>query len=287
MFDQVEDFCRPATVPEALRLLQRGNGKARIIAGGTDVVVAGQDDIRILIDITRAGLSYIRGAAEGLSIGATTTLGEIEDSTELRRFASGILPKAAATCGSRPIRNIATLGGNVANASPAADMAVVLLALGASAILARVLGECAVPLPDYLSGAAEGRWSKTILVELEIPAPAAGRSGWSFQKLGRTEVDISLVSVAAGLGLDDAGKIAWARIALGSVAPTAVRAESAEELLIGRHPDAEAFEQAAAEAARTISPISDLRASADYRREMTTVLTARALRECAAAGGAQ
>jgi aerobic carbon-monoxide dehydrogenase medium subunit len=203
MFDQVNVFYRPTTVPEALRLLQRGKGQARIVAGGTDMVIAGGESIRALIDITQAGLSYIRRNGSALAIGATTTLVTLQESGQLAGFAGGLLPRAAATCGSASIRNLATLGGNLANASPAADMATPLLALDSSVVLADARGQRTLPLADYLAAAGNRGFSKSILVEVLIPAPPRGKNcRWSFQKLGRTAVDISLVNVAAGLWLD-------------------------------------------------------------------------------------
>jgi len=267
-------------------LLERGKGTARIVAGGTDVVVGGDESVRVLIDITRAGLSYIRRRGTALVIGATTTLAEIEECGELRSFAGGLLPRAAATCGSVSIRNLATLGGNLANASPAADMAVPLAALDAFVALADARGRRKLPLAEYLAGARGDGFSKSILVEVVISEPGGGnRRGWSFQKLGRTAVDISLVSVAAGLELDARHGVKWARIALGAVAPTAMRAETAERRMMGRTLDAALIAEAAAEIARAVTPVSDVRASAEYRREISGVLAARALRECAAQAG--
>ena len=286
MFDKVEAFHRPASVPEALRLLTRGKGQARIVAGGTDAVLADGDSVRVLIDITRAGLNYIRRRTTGLAIGATTTLAAIEESELLHKLAGGILPVAAATCGSVPIRNLATLGGNLANASPAADTATPLLVLGASVVMADSRGRHKLPLAEYLEGAPTGRFARSILVEVIVPEPPHGRHcGWSFQKLGRTALDISLVNVAAGLQLDLKGRVKLARIALGAVAPTAMRVETAEQLMTGRVLDAALVSEAAGEVSRAVSPISDVRASAEYRREMSAVLTARALKECAAHAG--
>ena len=288
MFDKVEAFFRPATVPEARRLLERGKGQARIIAGGTDVVVAGGDSIRILIDITHAGLNYIRRKPPGLIIGATTTMADLERSEVLHKFAGGILPRAAATCGSASIRNLATVGGNLANASPAADIATPLLALDASVVLAEKRGQRALPLAEYLAGASTGKFRQSLLVEVTVPEPPRGKHcGWSFQKLGRTAVDISLVNLAAGLQLDAKGHVKWVRIALGAVAPTAICIESVAHIMIGQTLDAALIAEAAREVARAVSPISDVRASAEYRREMSAVLTTRALEECRAqAGGA-
>jgi carbon-monoxide dehydrogenase medium subunit len=285
MFDSVEAFYRPASVPEALRLLQRGGGKARIVAGGTDLVVAGDESVRVLIDITRAGLNYIRRKRTALAIGAATTLAELEESSEVRTFAGGLLSHVAATCGSVSIRNLATLGGNLANASPAADMAVPLMALDAAVVLADAQGRRKLPLVEYLAEAGASGFSESILVEVVIPGPPGKNCGWSFQKLGRTAVDISLVSVAAGLQLDARHGVKWARIALGSVAPTAMRAETAERLMMGRIFDNALIAEATAEIARVVTPVTDVRASAEYRLEIGAVLVGRSLRECAAQAG--
>src|SRR5581483_2173751 len=129
MFNHVEAFYRPESVAEAVRLLERDKGKARVVAGATDLVVDRGCSARVLIDLTCAGLSYIRKRNSVCVIGATTTLAELEGSTAIRALAGGILSRAAATCGSVQIRNTATVGGNLAHGSAAADMAAALLLL--------------------------------------------------------------------------------------------------------------------------------------------------------------
>jgi carbon-monoxide dehydrogenase medium subunit len=233
-----------------------------------------------LIDITHAGLSYIRKAGGTLAIGATTTMTELEESRIIRGLAGGILARAAAACGSVQIRNVATLGGNLANGSPAADVAPVLLALDATLVIADAKGRRQLPMAEYRMPV------RSLLIEVVIPAPVGGkRCGWSFQKLGRTELDISLVNVAAGLQVDTRRRVKWLRLALGAVAPTAIRMAAVEELMKGRVLDAATIADAAQGAMRAVSPISDIRASADYRREMSGVLVPRALEECAAQAG--
>ncbi|MGA9624852.1 MAG: xanthine dehydrogenase family protein subunit M [Bryobacteraceae bacterium] len=281
MFDTVEAFYRPGTVREALRLLQNGKNRARFVAGGTDLVVEADRSTRILIDITRAGLSYIRRRGQTCVIGATTTMATLEHSPAIRALAGGILARAAATCGSVQIRNMATLGGNLANGSPAADTATPLLALDSKVVLADARGRRKIPLAAFYSGS---RKTKTLIVEVAIPVPPRG-ARWSFQKLGRTEDDISLVNAAAGLQLDSKGRAKWVRIALGAVAPTPIRAVNAEKLLVGRKVDRSALAQVCDEVAREVRPITDVRASAEYRREMCRVLVGRALQECAAGTG--
>jgi len=281
MFDTVETFYRPGSVREAVRLLQNGKNRARVVAGGTDLVVEGDRSIRCLIDITHAGLSYIRRKGKACVIGATTTMAAIENSTAIGALAGGVLARAAATCGSVQIRNMATLGGNLAHGSPAADTATPLLALDAEVVLADARGRRKIPLTEFYSGRGK---TKALIVEIAIPAlPRGGR--WSFQKLGRTASDISLVNAAAGLQLDSKGRVKWVRIAVGAVAPTPMRAVHAEKLLLGRKVDESALAAVCDEVAREVRPISDVRASAEYRRETVRVLVRRALEECAAGRG--
>jgi carbon-monoxide dehydrogenase medium subunit len=286
MFEQVEAFYRPASVRQAVRLLQGCKGQARVVAGGTDVVVEADRAVRFLIDITRAGLSYIRGKDGACVIGATATMAGLEESAVIRGLAGGLIARAAATCGSVQVRNLATLGGNMANGSPAADLATVLLALDAEVVVAGPAGRKKLPVAEYLARGAAGGLGKSLLIEAIVPRPPRGkRRGWSFQKLGRTALDISLVNVAAGLQLDAAGRVKWLRIALGAVAPTAIRARAAEEKLTGRKLDRALLAEACETVMGEVDPIDDPRASAAYRRRMSGLLAGRAVEECAAQAG--
>jgi carbon-monoxide dehydrogenase medium subunit len=256
------------------------------VAGGTDVVVEADHAVRFLIDITRAGLSYIRGKDGACVIGATTTMAGLEESTVIRGLAGGLLARAAATCGSLQVRNLATLGGNMANGSPAADLATVLLALDAEVVVAGSVGRKKLPVGEYLARLAAGGLRKSLLVEAIVPRPPSGkRCGWSFQKLGRTALDISLVNVAVGIQLDATGRVKWVRIALGAVAPTAIRARATEEKLTGRKLDGALLAEACEGVMGEVNPIGDLRASAAYRRQMSGLLAGRAVEECAAQAG--
>jgi carbon-monoxide dehydrogenase medium subunit len=285
MFDSVEAFYRPASVHEALRLLQRGKGQTRVVAGGTDLVVEGDRSIRFLIDITHAGLTYIKRKATGLAIGATTTMAELEESALLGGLAGGLLARAAASCGSIQIRNMATLGGNMSNGSPAADMAVPLVALDAKVVIAGPRGRRTMPLTAYLAEPAEMR-RRSLLVEVAIPEPPRDkRAGWSFQKFGRTALDIAVVSVAAGIGFGPRGRVKWARLALGAVAPAPLRIAAAEQALVGRVMDRAVMAEACAAVERAVHPITDVRATAEYRTELSRVLSGRALEECAGQAG--
>jgi carbon-monoxide dehydrogenase medium subunit len=286
MFDHIERFYRPTTLREALLLLRKVGKHGRIVAGATDIVTQADPSTRILVDITRLGLNYVRGNKRECVIGATATMAELEHSPVIRAFAGGILAKAAATCGSIQNRNMATVGGNLANASPAADTAAVLLALDAQVVVASSRRKRKIALAEFYSGPHQNVLNGDLLTEIVIPAlPSGGRLGWSFQKLGRTETDISLVNVAAGLQADARGRIKWARLALGAVGPTPLRARNAEELLLGNPLNQDLLTRVGEAVIKEVSPISDSRASAEYRREMSAVLARRALRECAAQAG--
>jgi carbon-monoxide dehydrogenase medium subunit len=282
MFDHIQAFHRPRDIQEAIRLIQDGGGGGRFLAGGTDLAVQADRSVRFLVDISKLGLNYIRPSGSGWVIGATATMAELEKSPAIRALANGILANAAASCGSVQNRNVATLGGNLMNASPAADTATPLLALDAAVTFADARGQRTVALVGFFTGPHRTAAGGALLLEVEVPAPPAGaRLGWSFQKLGRTQSDISLVNAAAGLGVEPDHRVKWVRIALGAVAPTPMRAANAEKLLAGRKLEPGIIDKAAAEVVREVRPISDVRASADYRWQMSGVLVKRALRECA------
>jgi carbon-monoxide dehydrogenase medium subunit len=283
MFTNVEAFYRPGSVPEALRLLQKTKGHARVLAGGTDLALAADRSVRFLIDLTHAGLTYIQRRNQTIVIGATTTMGELEESPILRALAGGLVCQAAASCGSIEIRNVATLGGNMANGSPAADLATPLLVLDASVVLVDLRKKRQLPLFDFLSGT---HLPACLLTEVVIPAPPSGkRCGWSFQKFGRTALDISVVNVAAGLELDARQRVKWMRIVVGAAAPAPFRAVRAEELAAGRVLDRALLAEIGDEVVRELRPITDHRASTEYRRKLAHVLTGRALGECVAHAG--
>jgi carbon-monoxide dehydrogenase medium subunit len=286
MFDHIECFYRPTTIREALLLLRKVGKHGRIVAGATDIVTQADRSTHFLVDITHLGLDYVRGNSRGCVIGATTTLAALEHSPVIRALAGGILAKAASTCGSIQNRNMATVGGNLANASPAADIAAALLALDAQVVMASSRRKRKIALAEFYSGPHRTVLNGALLEEVIIPAlPGGGRLGWSFQKLGRTETDISLVNVAAGLQADAHGRIKWARLALGAVGPTPLRARNAEALLLGNTLNEDLLTQVGEAVMKEVSPISDGRASAEYRREMSAVLARRALCECAAQAG--
>lgn len=280
MFDQIRVFHQPRTVKDAVRLLHKSGTETCLVAGATDLVLRAPRSVTALVDISQLGLSYIKREGKAVRIGATTTMAALEESAVIRRLANGILAEAAANCGGIQTRNMATVGGNLANASPAADTATPLLALDAEVVMRGLRGGRRVPLSAFFSGRHKSAAEGSLLIEIVIPA-GKPRTAWSLQRLARTERDLAIVSIAAGIQLDRQNRCTWARIALGAVAARPMRVPAAESILAGQVVNRESFERAAEAAAQEIEPLTDIRASAEYRRAMGRVLVRRALQQCA------
>lgn len=279
MFEHIRSFRQPTTTQEAIRLLAGQEGEACLLAGGTDVVLRAGPSVRVLVDISRLGLSYIKRKGNGLRIGATTTMAALEESVLVRLTADGILAKAAASCGSPQTRNMATIGGNLANASPAADTATPLLVMDAEVVLKGLRTVRTIPLDKFFAGPHQTTAHRELLIEIVIPG-SRPQTTFAVQRLARTEMDIAIVSVAAAIRWDSAKRCTAVRIALGAVAPCSMRARRAESILEGQVANDALVQRAAEMAAQEISPITDARASADYRRHVSQVLVRRALEEC-------
>lgn len=276
---KIAAYHSPATLAEAAALLAE-EGRT-VIAGGTDLLVNPRYmvGVREVVDIRGLGLDYIHVVAGWLHIGAGTTMRAVASHSQIQRLAHGILARGAAVCGSPNIRNMATLAGNVASALPSADTPPSLLALDAQVVLAGTQGERIVPLDSFFIGPAKSVRQHELIRELRIPLPENELNG-GFYKIGRTAEDISMVNAATTLRIQ-AGKIIWARLVLGAVAPTPLRVVRAEEALIGRPATEEILQEIAEIVRNDVRPISDQRASADYRRRMSGVAAVRALRQAA------
>jgi carbon-monoxide dehydrogenase medium subunit len=225
------------------------------------------------------GLKGIAGKGGSIKIGATTRLTEVAESLVLRESLP-MLAEAANQVGSLQIRNQATLGGNLCNASPAADTAVSLLALNARIWLKSRDRERHASLEEFFVGPGKTiLMPGEILTRIEVPVSDSTQSS-CFMKLGRRNAfTLSIISVAVVTRAEDGG-FQRVRIALGAAAPTPMRAKKAEEYLIGKKADESVIDEAARIAADEVSPISDVRASAEYRKDMARVLTRRALLAC-------
>lgn len=274
------DYHRPRSLEEAWQLHADCAPGARFVAGGTDLLVRirnGTEQPPALVSLRGIGeLSRVEVNDAGASIGAGATVAELIRHAPLAaRYP--VLAEAARALGSAQIRNTATIGGNLCNASPCADLAPPLLVLEARLRIAGPTQTRELPLEDFFVNPGETRLAPSEVVTAVLLGPPARRSAGRFLKKGRVQMDLTLVSAAALIELDDAGRCSRARLAAGSVAPRPLRLHAAEAVLQGAELDRATLARAAAEARGEVSPISDVRADADYRRHMTGVLVERAV----------
>jgi carbon-monoxide dehydrogenase medium subunit len=280
-----QTYLRPADLEEALRLLDEHAGRARLVAGGTDVIVELSRGVRpteTLIDLTALReLRYVAVEGETLRLGALATHNDVIASPECRARA---LPLAQACweVGAPPIRTRATVAGNLVTASPANDTITPLVALGAEVVLASVSGERVVPLGEFYLGVRRTALATNeLLREIRLPLLRADQRG-IFLKLGlRGAQAIAVINAAIVITLDG-GKVREARIALGAVAPTIARATAAEAFLVGKTLDEATCAESGRLSLEAAAPIGDVRGSADYRRAALVNLVAEGLRRIAA-----
>jgi carbon-monoxide dehydrogenase medium subunit len=277
------DFHAPASLPEALDLMAQHGSGARFMAGGTDLLLAMKKrEIAPGHVVSLANIPSLKGIGqEGgmLRIGALTTLGEIERSPLVKER---LLPlrDAVEKMASAQIRNLATIGGNLCSAVPSADTAPPLIALSGSLFLLGPSGERTVSVEDFFTGPkATLARPDEILTSIMIPKPGPLSSGCYLKLMRRHAMDLALVGVAVCLKLDGDKVCREVRIALGAVAPTPVRVPEIEALLIGKRPDEAVVAEAARIAGMQCRPITDIRASLEYRCSMVEVLTRRAVME--------
>lgn len=274
-------YYEPKTLDETIALLSQHGRAADLMAGGTDLLVEIKEHIRrpaAVINLkTIPGLAdLVCDAATGLRIGALVTVRTIETSSDVQRLYPA-LAQAAREIGSIQIRNRATVVGNVCRASPSADTLPPLIAFGAHVQMVGPAGPRSLPLESFFTGPGRTALGADEVVTAIVLPPLAAQGGSDYIKHGRRRaMELATVGVAVSLRRD--GDVCRdLRIVLGAVAPTPVRARAAEALLEGVAPD-EAAIAAAGRAARDESrPISNVRASADYRRAMVAVLTRRAV----------
>jgi aerobic carbon-monoxide dehydrogenase medium subunit len=282
------EMYQPNSVQEASRLVKDNGPGGRFLAGGTDLVIAIKEKgwvPRYVVDLKKLpGLSGIRENSDGsMTIGALTTMREIETSPVITRQYP-FLAQSAAEVGSIQIRNRATIGGNMANATPSADVAPSLIALNATARIVSTTGERNLPLEGFFRGPGETVMDQDeILTEITIPKTSPQLVGEYVKFSPRDMMDLAYVGVAVSYNLAEKDKRCdGVRIVLGAVAPTPIRARNAERMLEGQILTEERAARIGEEAAKESKPISDVRSSADYRRAMVGIMTKRAILNAAA-----
>ena len=287
------DYAAPKTLPEAIALLKtRGEG-AKIIAGGQSLIPLLKLRLAapsMLIDIGRIpGLEYIEESGGFLRIGALTRMADVEASPLLVRKYP-MIHDASAVIADPIVRNLGTVGGNVSHGDPANDLPAVMLALGAEFAALASSGPRTVAARDFfLDTYSVALGHEEILTELRVPVPPP-RSGGAYLKVEQKVADFATAGVAVFLRLNPRGECISAGIGLTAVGPKAIRAAKAEEALVGRKgTDGEAVKKAADLAAEAADPATDIRGTAEYKRDLVRLLVARGVKRACerAKGGAR
>lgn len=275
------DFHEPVTVEEVCQILAELGTKASVIAGGTDLLVNMKKATvspEHLVSISRIDeLKEIDSSNGMVKIGACFTVAEIAESDKIKEKLSA-LGKGAGNLGSPLVRNLATIGGNIGSARPAADLPPSLMAYGSKVVLKCSTGDRQVSMDDFFLGPGLTALKPgEIITEIIVNTPPP-HAGAGYINLGvRKAQDCNLVNVSSFISLDDQDVIADARIVMGCVGPKHLRAPLAEHILIGEKPSKEIFEKAGDAASQDSTPIDDFRGTARYKKAMVSVLTKRTL----------
>jgi carbon-monoxide dehydrogenase medium subunit len=282
------DYHAPTSLQEATALLARHGDEAHVLAGGQSLIPMMKLRLAspgLLVDINRIrGLAGIREADGALRIGALTRETEIEES-DLVRTKYPILVDTSLVIGDPLIRNLATVGGNLAHGDPANDHPATMLALGAEIVAAGARGERRIPVASFFTGPFTTALEPgEILAEIRVPAPPP-RSGGAYVKLERKVGDFATAAVAVQVTLGPDGTCTRAGIGLTNVGPTATQARQAEAFCQGKRLDDAVVREAGRLASEEAEPSEDLRGSVEYKRDLVRVLTARALRRAAERAG--
>ena len=274
------EYSAPKTLSEAIAVLQK-NPDAKILAGGQSLIPLMKLRLaspKTVVDINGIkDLSYIRESDGHLTIGALTRESDLETS-DLIRKKYPIIADTAAVIADPLVRNMATVGGNLAHADPANDHPATMLALGSEVVATGPKGKRTIPLNDFFTGLfTTSLKPDEILTELRIPVPPPN-SGGAYLKVERKVGDFAAAAVAVQVTLDG-DKFKRAGVALTNVGQTPIRASKAEKALVGQPVSDKTIEEAARIASTEAEPSDDLRGSVDYKRSLVRVLTARALRQ--------
>lgn len=279
LFRQLEEFLYPTSLAEAVQKKHEYGEAAAPIAGGTEIVPNMPANVRCLIDVTRLGLDFIEEQSHGVRIGATSTMHKVAVSPVVAKLAGGLLSSSCCQGWPTEVRNTATLGGNLVGAGPFADSPPALLVLDAEAVIARLEGDEIVPMQEFFLDYRRTAVGQGILREIHIPRPAQQARG-AFLKFCRNQVDQALVNLAVLVEIEDqvCRKV---RLALGAIGRTPQRLAEAERALLDRPLEPDSIENVVSIVRELVDPVIDLRASADYRRELAGKLARQALYQIA------
>ena len=277
------EYLEARTLRQAISLMQRHGEDARIVAGSTDFLVRWRQGVwqpQYVVDIRRIAslgrITYSR--SQGLRLGPLAKIRDLESHPSIRQNYPALAASAASFAGVQ-VRNLATVGGNICNASPAGDTLPALLAFDAHCRIVGPDGERWLPLTDVFAGPGRTVLQNTeVLAEIRLPPPLPGSGSLYIKHSPRGAMDIATLGVASVISLVEGGRVCrTVRIALGAVAPTPIRVPTAENLLSGKTVTPELIREAAWEAQRAAKPIDDIRGSAEHRKAMVEVLTQRTL----------
>jgi aerobic carbon-monoxide dehydrogenase medium subunit len=274
------EYQAPKSLEEALRLIERHGDEAKVLAGGHSLLPLMKLRLaspRYVIDIGRLkGLDYIREDGDQIVIGALVTHAEVE-SSKLLREKCPLLPETAAVIGDVQVRNRGTIGGSLAHADPAADYPAAILALDAELVATSSSGKRTIPAKDFFVDLLTTQLRPgEILTEVRVPVLGA-RTGTAYAKLHQPASGFAIVGAAARITLSAEGKISEVAVGITGLGAKAFRASGVEKALRGKVPDAKLLADATRRAGDGVEPLSDIHASADYRREMASVYSRRAL----------
>ena len=270
----------PDSIDSAISLLASADIPAKILAGGTDLIIqtnGSTDQSRLIVDIKRIdGMLDAHLSADGLNLGPSMSCAEFTARDDIKELFPGLV-ESAYLIGSTQVQGRASIGGNLCNSSPAADTIPALLANGAQCVIAGPDGERTVSAEDFITGVGRNCMEKGELLKMiHVPAPAAKTADAYLRFIPRTEMDIAVAGAGVSVTLDDAGICIASRVAIGAVAPTALLVSEAAEALVGTRLEDDALQAAAVAASAASSPITDRRGTADYRRQVVGVLVKRA-----------
>jgi carbon-monoxide dehydrogenase medium subunit len=281
------DYVAPTSLAEATAILIKANGTARILAGGTDLLVQLRERLRdaeLIVDVKRIPelMELAYEPHRGLRLGASVPCYRIADHAQVSA-AYPALADAAHIVGGWQIQSRASVGGNLCNSSPAGDTIGPLIALKARCVLVGRDGTREVPVEEFCTAPGRNIMQRGEILTTIVLPPPAGRSGSAYERfIPRNEMDIAVVGAASWVRLDAAGKtIEEARVALAAVAPTPLFAAEASRWLAGKPASEETFAQAGELARKVASPISDMRGTAEFRSHLVGVLTRRTLAQAA------